>query len=90
MSAKGTPGKIKKILPTKQGIILSAITPKKDSHFIPEHTEQMAETIHDSSKEEKGFYNKEEVALKQEDQKVKAAMVSKSGRKRIFNSQGRR
>jgi len=47
-------------------------------------------SVQDSIKDEKDFQNKEEVALHQEDQKVKASMVSKSGRKRIFNSQGRR
>jgi hypothetical protein len=47
-------------------------------------------TVSDSIKEEKDFQNKEEVALHQEDQKLKDTTVSKTNRKRIYNSQGRR
>ncbi len=74
---------------TKQRVVPHIFTHGKDRHFIPAHKEG-AEIIHDGKKEEKIFHNKEEVALHQENQKVKASAVSGARIKRIFNSQGRR
>ena len=56
----------------------------KDQHFIPVHTTQQPTTIHNSVQEEKQFHQREEVALNQENQKVKAVMATRMGRKRIF------
>ena len=74
----------------KPRIVPHLISHGKNRHFIPEHDKEGYEMAHGSKKEEKIFHNKEEVALHQENQKVKIAMVSRMSRKRIFNSQGRR
>lgn len=90
MASKETADKEKKTNSTKQIIVPHITTHQKDQHFIPEHKQGVAEAIHDSIKEEKVFHNKEEVALLKENDKVKAAIVFKTNRKRIYNSQGRR
>jgi hypothetical protein len=74
----------------KTPVVPHIITHGKDLHFIPEHKKNVAEIVHNKIKEEKVFHNKEEVALHQENQKAKTAMVAGMGRKRVFNSQGRR
>jgi len=74
----------------KQRIVPQIVIHGKDQHFIPDHSKKGLEIIHDGKKEEQLFHGKEEVALHQENQKVKAGMLTKSNIKRIFNSQGRR
>ena len=76
--------------PAKQPVFTRIVTHGKDHHFIPVHKADEIANAHDSIKEEKLFHNKEEVALHQENQKVKVSIVSQANKKRIFNSQGRR
>jgi len=64
--------------------------PTKETPVKVKKTNPTKPTVHDSIMEEKDFQDKEEVALHKDDQKVKDGMVSKTGRKRIYNSQGRR
>jgi hypothetical protein len=57
-------------------------------HFIPSHQQQMPSTIHDSAIEEKLFHNKEEVALHQENQKVKDELGKNINKKTVFHNKG--
>jgi len=89
IKTKSTPKKVAKEI-AKPIAITRIVTHGKDRHFIPAHTQQSADNVHDSNAEENVFHNREEVALKQEEQKVKDSAISKTNVKRIFNSQGRR
>ena len=74
----------------KQRLVPHIITHAKNHYFTPELKKDLIETNHNKNKEERAFRGKEEVVLHQENQNVKAGMVSLTDRKRIFNSQGRR
>jgi hypothetical protein len=89
VKAKSKPKKVAEEI-AKPIAITRIVTHGKDRHFIPAHTQQSAENVHDSNAEENVFHNREEVALKQEEQKVRDGAISKTNVKRIFNSQGRR
>ena len=84
---KAVKGKTKPV--ARQPVALQKIAHGKDQHFIPAHGKVAPVTIHDSKKEETLFHNREEVAIQQENQKVKAGMAGRMGRKRIFRMPGR-
>ena len=60
-----------------------------DQHFIPIHDKNAPVIAPDGRIAENLFHHNEEVALHQENQKVKANMASRMGRKRIFKMLGR-
>jgi hypothetical protein len=55
------------------------VAPGKDRQFISEHQQYTIGNGHDSNQDERDFQSKEEVAIQQENQKVKVGMVSKAG-----------
>jgi hypothetical protein len=57
-----------------------------DQHFIPVHDKNAPITSPDPHKAENQFHHNEEVALHQENQKVKANMATRMGRKQIFRT----
>jgi hypothetical protein len=61
----------------------------RDQHFIPAHKNEVYMPVRDSKKSEKLFHHKEEVALNQENQKVKAEAASAMSRKKILRIPGR-
>ena len=73
----------------EQPLVPQIISHGENQHFIPVHSKDAPPPVHDSKKEEKIFHNREEVAMHQENQKMKANMASRMGRKRIFRILGR-
>ena len=58
----------------------------RDQHFIPLHDKFAPVTHPDGHLVESQFHHNEEVALHQENQKVKANMATRMGRKPIFRN----
>jgi len=75
--------------PVKKTVVSPVISHGTDQHFIPAHIKEAPATIRDSKKEEQLFHNKEDVAIHEENQKMKSKMARRMGRKRIFRVPGK-
>jgi len=60
----------------------------KDMHFIPSHQPQIPTTVNDSVHEEKLFHHDEEVALHQENEKIKNELANNLDSKGNFHNEG--
>ena len=84
-----SPTKKKAKVAVKKPVAPTVINHGPDQHFIPTHDKNAPVIAPDGKIAEKQFHHNEEVALHQENLKVKSNMASRMGRKRIFRILGR-
>ncbi|MDZ4844376.1 MAG: hypothetical protein SH857_02380 [Chitinophagales bacterium] len=80
---KSVKGKVKP--PVLKPILPETTTHGADLHFMPEHGTNPAVTKFEARKAENIFHHREEVALHQENEKVKQAMSSRKTVKSSYN-----
>jgi uncharacterized protein YdaT len=76
--------------PLTDAALHESIPHGEDLHFIPEHGVMHPVTPLEAHQAEKVLHNKEEVAIQQENQKVKAALADRKNFKRFNRQTGRR